>query len=165
MTISDLDIKKIAVQLGRPPRNSLAVVARGECGNPVVVKTKPRLEDGTPFPTLYYLTCPKLNSKIGTLEAAGFMKDLETTLAEDKNLLENYRAAHKDYLSERESIEEVSEISGISAGGMPSRVKCLHSLAAHSLAKGVGVNKVGDLVLERIKSWCEIPCVDDEDLI
>lgn len=165
MSISEVDLKKIKLQLARTPRDLLSVVARGTCGNPAVVKTKPRLHDGTPFPTLYYLTCPKLNSKIGSLEAVGLMKELEAKLASDDNLKQNYLSAHENYLAERKTIEEVSEISDVSAGGMPYRVKCLHALAAHALAKGAGVNKMGDIVLHEIKNWCEIPCISEEDSI
>jgi hypothetical protein len=165
VSISAIDLKKIELQLGRTPRDLVKVVARGICGNPAVVKTKPRLQDGTPFPTLYYLTCPKLNSRIGSLEAAGFMKELETKLVTDDNLQKNYSLAHEIYLKEREAIEEVSEISGVSAGGMPSRVKCLHALAAHALAKGKGINKIGDMVLNEIKDWCQTPCLSEDELI
>ena len=163
MSISAVDLKKIELQLGRTPRDLVEVVARGTCGNPAVVKTKPRLQDGTPFPTLYYLTCPKLNSRIGSLEAAGFMKELESKLALDENLQKNYLLAHELYLKEREAIEEVLEISGVSAGGMPSRVKCLHALAAHALAKGKDVNKIGDMVLNEIMDWCQNPCISEEE--
>lgn len=164
MRISDIDLKKIELQLGRAPRDLIEVVARGTCGNPAVVKTKPRLQDGTPFPTLYYLTCPKLNSIIGSLEATGFMKVLEAKLAQDENLQKNYFLAHESYLKEREEIENVLEISGVSAGGMPSRVKCLHALAAQTLAKGEGINKIGDLVLNEISDWCQAPCISEEEL-
>ena len=165
MSISAVDLKKIELQLGRTPRDLVEVVARGTCGNPAVVKTKPRLQDGTPFPTLYYLTCPKLNSRIGSLEAAGFMKELESKLALDENLQKNYLLAHELYLKEREAIEEVLEISGVSAGGMPSRVKCLHALTAHALAKRKGVNKIGDMVLNEIMDWCQAPCLSENELI
>jgi hypothetical protein len=165
VSISAIDLKKIELQLGRTPRDLVEVVARGICGNPAVVKTKPRLQDGTPFPTLYYLTCPKLNSRIGSLEAAGFMKELESKLELDDNLQKNYSLAHEIYLKEREAIEEVLEISGVSAGGMPSRVKCLHALAAHALAKGKGINKIGDMVLNEIMDWCQTPCLSEDELI
>jgi uncharacterized protein len=158
------DLKKIELQLGRPPRDLVEVAFRGSCGNPAVVKTKPRLADGTPFPTLFYLTCPRLNSRLGTLESVGFMKELEVLLNNDEKLKDNYQKAHQNYISERESFERVEEISEVSAGGMPTRVKCLHSLAAHSLAKGKGENLIGDLVLEKIGEWCQSACIEDEDI-
>ncbi len=162
MSISEQDQKIIYLQLGRPPRDCLAVAYRGACQNPAVVKTKPRLADETPFPTLYYLTCPTLNAEIGTLESVGYMKELENLLMNDKDLKDNYYRAHLSYLAERDEIEAVPETKSISAGGMPERVKCLHALAAHALAKGPGVNLVGDLVLKKIGNWCKTSCVHIE---
>lgn len=145
--ISKVDQTHIEAQLGREIRGAIEVAHYCQCGKPDVVKTSPRLPDGTPFPTLFYVTCPKLTSAIGTLEASGLMKEMQTRLAEDHNLSENYLAAHESYLAEREAVEIVTEISGITAGGMPDRVKCLHVLAGHALAKGPGVNLLGDEVL------------------
>jgi hypothetical protein len=123
-----------------------------------VVQTKPRLEDGTPFPTLYYLTLPAATSAISTLEAEGLMTKLQDQLAQDEDLAKNYQSAHLSYLSDRAELGLVDEIEGISAGGMPTRVKCLHSLVAHSLAKGPGVNIIGDLALQAC-SWSPSRCV------
>lgn len=75
------------------------------------------------------------------------MATLQNRLSEEPELAQAYEKAHLEYLAEREAILPVEEISGISAGGMPSRVKCLHALAAHSLAKGQGVNPIGDIAL------------------
>ncbi|MFT4300087.1 MAG: DUF501 domain-containing protein [Aeromicrobium sp.] len=138
------DLAAIREQLGRPPRGVVTVAARCPSGHPAVVMTEPRLPDGTPFPTLYYLTCPRLAGAIGTLEASGVMADMTQRLAEDADLAAAYRAAHESYLAEREAIGHVPEIDGISAGGMPTRVKCLHVLVGHALAKGPGVNPLGD---------------------
>ncbi|MDN4474100.1 DUF501 domain-containing protein [Demequina zhanjiangensis] len=141
-------------QLGRQPRAVIGVAARCVCGNPVVVKTKPRLDDGTPFPTLYYLTHPDAVGAVSTLEAIGTMKEMQERLAEDQELAAAYRAAHERYLAERAELGDVPEIDGISAGGMPDRVKCLHVLVAHALAAGPGVNPLGDEALELISgSW------------
>jgi hypothetical protein len=109
--------------------------------------TEPQLPDGTPFPTLYYLTCPRATSAIGTLEADGVMRDMADRLATDPELADAYRAAHGAYLHQREQLGHVEHIVGISAGGMPDRVKCLHVLVAHSLAAGPGVNPLGDEAL------------------
>ena len=147
------DLACIGRQLGRMPRGVLAVAHRCPCGQPDVVMTSPRLDDGTPFPTLYYLTCPRASAAIGTLESSGLMRDLEDRLAEDEAFADSYRQAHEAYVREREGIEQVDEIGGVSAGGMPSRVKCLHVLVAHSLAAGPGVNLPGDIALEQLGSW------------
>jgi hypothetical protein len=154
---TEQDLESVSKQLGRPVRDIVAIAARCTCGNPIVVQTKPRLEDGTPFPTLYYLTLPAATSAISTLEAEGLMTKLQDQLAQDEDLAKNYQSAHLSYLSDRAELGLVDEIEGISAGGMPTRVKCLHSLVAHSLAKGPGVNIIGDLALQAC-SWSPSRC-------
>ena len=145
------DREIIARQLGRPPRALVSVAHRCPCGQPDVVETSPRLEDGTPFPTLYYLTCPKAASAIGTLEANGVMKEMTARLEQDPELAAAYRAAHEDYVRRRDEIEELRNFP--SAGGMPDRVKCLHVLVGHSLAAGPGVNPLGDEALAMLPEW------------
>jgi hypothetical protein len=147
------DLAVIAEQLGRTPRGVAAIAHRCPCGAPDVVKTEPRLPDGTPFPTLFYLTCPRAASAIGTLEADGVMAEMQQRLTADPELAAQYAAAHRDYLQRRAELGDIPEIDGISAGGMPDRVKCLHVLAAHSLAAGPGVNPLGDEVLAAISGW------------
>ncbi len=155
--ISQEDLEEVSRQLGRPARDIVAVAARCVCKRPIVVKTKPRLEDGTPFPTLYYLTQKAATAAVSTLEATGYMSELQRELLEDDKLSNAYTRAHQKYLAEREEIEVVDEIEGISAGGMPYRVKCLHALVAHSLAAGKGVNPIGDLALARL-DWSPKVC-------
>jgi hypothetical protein len=158
--LTDADRAVVAAQLGRPPRAMRAVAHRCPCGNPDVVETSPRLPDGTPFPTLYYLTCPRAAAAIGTLESSGLMREMTERLGADAELAASYRAAHEAYLARRERIGHVAEIAGISAGGMPNRVKCLHVLVAHSLAVGRGVNPLGDEALDLLPPWWEAgPCV------
>ncbi len=147
------DLTAVARQLGREPRGVRAVAHRCPCGDPDVVETEPRLPDGTPFPTLYYLTCPRAAGLIGTLEAGGTMRAMQDRLAADPELAAAYRAAHEAYLASRESIEHVEEIAGITAGGMPSRVKCLHVLVGHALAAGPGLNPFGDEALALLPDW------------
>ena len=156
--IAAADLAAVEQQLGRAPRGIVAIAHRCPCGAPDVVRTLPRLPDGTPFPTTYYLTCPRVTSAIGTLEASGLMREMEVRLAEDPELAGQYRAAHDAYLADREALGHVEEIDGISAGGMPDRVKCLHVLAAHALAAGPGVNPLGDEVLARLGEWWRTPC-------
>ena len=158
--IDQSDEAVVAAQLGRPPRAIHAVGHRCPCGNPDVVATEPRLEDGTPFPTTFYLTCPRAASMIGTLEASGLMREMSERLAEDEALAADYAGAHEAYLAARQEIGEVPEIAGVSAGGMPDRVKCLHVLAGQSLAQGRGVNPLGDEVLDALGEWWTSgPCV------
>lgn len=147
-------------QLGRPPRDTVSVAHRCPCGNPDVVATAPRLSDGTPFPTFYYLTCPRAAAEIGTLEASGLMRQMTERLSSDPELAERYAAAHRAYLEARSQHGEVAEIAGVSAGGMPSRVKCLHVLVAHALVAGRGVNPLGDEALALLSQWwVSGPCV------
>lgn len=157
---SATDRATVAAQLGRAPRAIRGVAHRCPCGNPDVIETSPRLPDGTPFPTLYYLTCPRAASAIGTLEASGLMSEMTERLLGEPDLARRYRAAHDAYLGRRDEIEPVAETAGISAGGMPTRVKCLHVLVGHSLAAGPGVNPLGDEALERLPHWWDAgPCV------
>ena len=159
--VSGADSAAVAAQLGRAPRAVREVAHRCPCSLPSVVQTAPRLEDGTPFPTLYYLTCSRLNSRIGSLEADGRMREMQDRLAEDPELADAYRRAHEAYLAERDAIESLG--TSVSAGGMPDRVKCLHVHVAHALAAGPGVNPFGDEALAELGEWwtagpCATPC-------
>lgn len=144
---TERDVDLVSAQLGRPARDVIGIAARCVCGAPTVVATRPRLGNGTPFPTLYYLSHPAATAAVSTLEAHGRMAELTALLEEDDELQKAYRAAHESYLVDRESILIVDEIAGYSAGGMPTRVKCLHALVGHSLAAGPGLNPIGDLAL------------------
>jgi hypothetical protein len=165
VTIDARDVAAVNAQLGRLPRSIHEIGHRCACGNPDVVTTEPRLDDGTPFPTTYYLTCPKAAGMIGTLEASGLMKEMSARLEEDQDLAAKYRGAHEAYLTARDAIAaeaglSVPEIDGISAGGLPDRVKCLHVLAGQSLAQGRGINPLGDEVLDLLGDWWRSgPCV------
>jgi uncharacterized protein len=150
---TDADLAAVGEQLGREPRGVRRVAHRCPCGAPDVVETAPRLPDGTPFPTLYYLTCPKAAGAIGTLEAGGTMREMTERLATDPDLAAAYRSAHERYLAARDAVETVPEIAGVTAGGMPDRVKCLHVLVAHSLADGPGANPLGDEALAELPAW------------
>jgi len=151
MTLAEADRAAVAAQLGREPRAVRAVAHRCPCGLPTVVQTSPRLEDGTPFPTLYYLTCVRLRSLVSGLEADGVMQEMTDRLAQDPVLAAAYKRAHEAYLAERDAIAPLG--NDVSAGGMPDRVKCLHVHVAHSLARGTGVNPFGDEALAVIGDW------------
>lgn len=158
-SIRPRDIEIVSAQLGRVARGVIGIAARCACGAPAVVATAPRLPDGTPFPTLYYLSHPAATAAMSRLEASGVMAEFARML-EDDEVKAAYEAAHRSYLADRDRIDHVEEIAGFSAGGMPTRVKCLHALAAHALAAGPGVNPIGDLALSR-GGWspdaCECP--------
>ncbi|HKB30411.1 MAG TPA: DUF501 domain-containing protein [Streptosporangiaceae bacterium] len=164
MTVAEQDTEAIAAQLGRTPRGVRAIGRRCPCGLPCVIETAPRLDDGAPFPTLYYLTCPKAVAAIGTLEAGGEMRRMTDRLASDAALRAAYQAAHRDYLGRRDAAARAAGLAPLppgtqSAGGMPGRVKCLHALAAHELA-APGTNPFGHEALAAIGAWWQAgPCV------
>jgi hypothetical protein len=155
--VSDDDLAVLQEQLGRPARGVVGIAARCVCGNPTVVATSPRLPDGTPFPTFYYLTHPAATAAMSVLEADHVMREFSDELA-DEDVAAAYLRAHEAYLQDRSAFGEVDEIAGISAGGMPTRVKCLHALAGHALAAGPGVNPIGDRALA-MSSWSPERCV------
>ena len=160
-----VDAAAVAAQLGRPPRGLRGTAHRCPCGLPDVVETSPRLEDGTPFPTLYYLTCPRACSAVGQLESSGVMAEMSGRIADDPQLRASYEDAHLDYLARRDAISPLSGAPGV--GGMPDRVKCLHTLVAHELA-APGSNPLGREALDALPPWWEqaggVPCVSPPDL-
>lgn len=156
------EIRTVSRQLGRPARGVIGIAARCVCGAPTVVATAPRLDDGTPFPTLYYLSHPAATAAMSTLEATGVMAEFTQLLADDAELRAQYARAHESYIADRETFGEIPEIEGISAGGMPDRVKCLHALAGHALAAGPGENPIGDLAMQR-STWSPEVCACSKD--
>ncbi|TYC98937.1 DUF501 domain-containing protein [Arthrobacter echini] len=153
----DLDV--LSRQLGRPVRDVVGIGARCVCGNPLVAVTAPRLSNGIPFPTTFYLSHPVISAAVSRLEADGVMTEMSARLGEDDELAEQHRRAHEAFLVARAAVGEragtgpVPEIDGVSAGGMPTRVKCLHVLVAHALSAGPGVNPLGDEAIAGIAPW------------
>jgi hypothetical protein len=151
---TEADLAVVENQLGRTPRDVHAISYRCPCGKPAVVETPPRLSNGEPFPTFYYATCPRLTAAISTLETTGMMGEMNERLETDLVLAGEYAAAHDDYIAARSVLQmNVPEVENVSAGGMPNRVKCLHSLIAHSLSAGPGVNPLGDEALAELPEW------------
>jgi len=161
--VSDTDRELLTRELGRPPRGLLAVAYRCDHGVPAVVQTAPRLPDGTPFPTMFYLCCASLNSAVSRMESAGLMRELTAALAADPELAGDYRAAHEQYLQMRNQLDDLGIEA--TAGGMPDRVKCLHALVAHALAAGPGVNPLGDEALAMIGEFWTRPCLTDQPVL
>lgn len=159
------DTTVIEVQIGRSLRAPAEVVARCHLGLPVVVRVPPHLEDGTPFPTLYWLTCPLAVTRIGRLEGAGGVKRMETKATVDEEFAARLEEAHAAYASERDRLVEDKESPQPSGGvgGTATGVKCLHAHYAHSAAGGD--NPVGELVASWIGPLdCDVPCVAGEDM-
>ena len=159
LTPTDQDIRVLSAQLGRTVRDVIEIPARCVCGNPLVAATAPRLSNGNPFPTVFYLAHPAITAAASRLEAGGLMYEMTDALAADTELANRYTLAHENYLAERERIrlisgtDEVPEIENISAGGMPTRVKCLHAVIGHTLAVGRSINPMGDWGLDEITDW------------
>jgi uncharacterized protein len=166
--VEQADLDAVEAQLGRAPRGVRAVAHRCPCGLPDVLETAPRLPDGSPFPTLFYLTCPRAASAIGTLESSGLMKRMQARLAGDPELAAAYLAAHEDYLARRDEAAEAEGLEPLprgmqTAGGMPGRVKCLHALVAHELAVP-GANPFGREALDELPDWwADGPCVEAKE--
>lgn len=148
---TESDAAAFASEMGRPARGVLAVAYRCAHGLPAVVQTAPRLPDGTPFPTMFYLCCSALTAACSRMESSGLMREMTERLAEDDDLAARYRRAHQAYLAVRDSVDDLG--IDVSAGGMPSRVKCLHVLLAHALAAGPGVNPLGDEVVALLPEY------------
>jgi len=164
LSVDASDVAAVTRQLGRPPRGIRAVAHRCLCGLPDVIETAPRLPDGTPFPTLYYLTCVRACAAASRLEASGLMREMAGRLATDPKLRDAYLVAHRDYADKRASAAAQAgvqplPVSAPTAGGMPDRVKCLHALVAHELAVP-GANPFGrEAILAMGQWWATGPCV------
>jgi hypothetical protein len=167
--IAPRDEAAVTLQLGRVPRGLRTVAHRCPCGLPDVVETAPRLPDGTPFPTLYYLTCPRAAAALSGLEASGLMREMTARLGHDSALRAAYGQAHQDYLTRRDAAAADAGLQPLppgtqSAGGMPDRVKCLHALAAHELAVPGG-NPLGREAIAAAGGWWSRgPCVTVTDV-
>lgn len=159
--ISDTDAALATAMIRRPLRGRSAVAVRCAWGLPAVLRVSPDLDDGTPFPTLFWLTCPLATRAVGRVEADGVMGDLTARLRDDPDLAARYRDAHTRYVAARDALG--SQVPGDpSAGGMPGRVKCLHALYAHHLA--TRDNPLGAWTAERVEPLaCPVPCVRSHD--
>ena len=152
----------LAAQLGRPLQGSGRVVARCHLRLPVVIQSEPVLDDGTPFPTLYYLTCPLARIRVSRLEAAGWVRELTARLETDPAFKAAFERAQADYAAARDArlpadSDARARLRG-GVGGSRGGVKCVHAHYAHHAAGGD--NPVGRWAAERIEPLdCEQPCV------
>jgi hypothetical protein len=148
----------VEAQIGRNLRGEWAVARRCHLGVPMVIESHPRLEDGSPFPTLYWLTCPVLAKRVSRLESEGWMTSLNTRLANDERMRSRLSDAIARYRARRNE-HEVIEDSGSPPGGGPDKVKCLHAHVAHELVDGS--NPVGGIALASTGyPDCRTPCVE-----
>ncbi len=152
------DERTVQLQLGRPLRGRWAVAKRCHLGIPMVIENHPRLPDGAPFPTLFWLTCPLLVKRASRLESDGWMVGVNEELASDPSLRRRLIEALDRYRSRRDAHEPIE--GGAAPGGGPEHVKCLHAHLAHQLADSP--NPVGAATLART-GWpdCVAPCIAD----
>lgn len=152
----------IETQIGRPLRAPSTVVSRCHLDLPVVVRVPPILDDGTPFPTLYWLTCPLARARIGRLEAGGGVKRMDSKAESDPEFSLRLQEAHRTYESQRDALVPAGTQPAPSGGvgGSLGGVKCLHAHFAHTRAGGD--NPVGELVSGWIEPLdCVTACVID----
>ncbi|CAN5788001.1 DUF501 domain-containing protein [soil metagenome] len=150
----------VAAQIGRPLRAPSRVVATCHLSMPVVVAVPPILDDGTPFPTRYWLTCPLAVIRIGRLEGAGGVKRMEAKAHADPSFGEALAAAHRRYAIERDALvpSDAGPRPSGGVGGTDRGVKCLHAHYADFAAGNE--NPVGALVASWIGPLdCTEPCV------
>ncbi len=158
------DDQVVEVQIGRPPRAPADVVVRCHLGLPVVTKVPPVLEDGTPFPTRWWLTCPLAQRRIGRLEGAGGVKAMDRRIAADQSFAARMSAAHERYAAERQAATPPEAVHRPSGGvaGIERGAKCLHAHYADTAAGND--NPIGELVAAWIEPLdCALPCVVDGD--
>jgi hypothetical protein len=150
----------IEAQIGRPLRADSKTASRCHLGLPVVVEVPPILDDGTPFPTLFWLTCPLATTRIGRIEGAGGVKRMEQKAVADPEFARRLEAAHDSYAARRDALvpEAATPVPSGGVGGSTVGVKCLHAHYAH--ARVGEANPVGELVASWIEPLdCTVPCV------
>lgn len=158
MAAADQDI--VALQIGRPLRADSDVVSRCHLGLPVVVAVPPILDDGTPFPTRWWLCCPLATRRIGRLESAGGVKRMEGKASSDPGFGRKLDDAHRRYAGRRDELVPESAVHRPSGGvgGAGRGVKCLHAHYADTRAGNE--NPVGAVVASWVEPLdCPEPCV------
>lgn len=164
MLASD-DREVVTVQIGRDPHDGSDVVSRCHLDLPVVIKVPPVRSDGTPFPTLYWLTCPLTRSRVGRLESEGGVRRMEGKASSDPIFAEALARANDDYKRERDALvpEGAALVPSGGVGGAQSGVKCLHAHYAHTRAGRP--NPVGELVASWVEPLdCAERCVIDGEV-
>lgn len=157
----------IAAQLGRDLRASSEVVSTCHLGLPVVISVPPLLDDGTPFPTRYWLTCPLAVRRIARLESTGAIKQVDQRAERDPEFGLRLQRAHDRYRDERDTLipESAEHRPRGGVGGAVAGVKCLHAHYADHVACDVranGDNPVGEVVAAVIEPLdCAVRCVVD----
>jgi hypothetical protein len=138
----------VAWQLGRPARAFRRVARRCAYGFPAVTEQAPYGDDGAPFPTTFYLTCPWLVAAVSRLEAAGGVERFSRAAAEDPALKRSLERADSEQRRLRPELDV-----GIAGSKTPENLKCLHAHAAFALARpGYAL---GERILAEVEErWC-----------
>lgn len=155
------DRSVVEAQIGRPPRSAIDVTVRCHLGLPIVITVPPLLDDDTPFPTLYWLTCPLASKRTGRIEAAGGVRRAEVLVAEDPVLSERHAAAAERYRETRDAMIPDGFTGHQPTGGVGGTgpgVKCLHAHYADTAAGND--NPVGEWTAAQIEPLdCGHACV------
>ena len=104
----DKDKKIVEAQIDRSLRSNVTVSSRCHLNLPAAIKVPPNLDDGTPFPTTYWLTCPMYNKKIGSLESQGLIAELDNEILNNPNLKAEWSKRQISYQQERENSHDLS---------------------------------------------------------
>ena len=151
-----------SAQIGRPVRSEVEVELRCPLDLPIVISVPPLLEDGTPFPTRYWLSCPLAQKRVGRLEAAGGVRAMDRLIEANSAFAADMEAAHERYAVERDVLVPADVPHRPSGGvaGSSGGIKCLHAHLADKLAGNS--NPVGRLVEPWVSPLeCTAPCVVD----
>ncbi len=155
----------VAAQIERTPRSVVDVVARCPLGLPTVTKVPPHLDDGTPFPTTYWLTCPLASRRIGRLEADGAVRRYDERVASDPDFQASFAQAMTRYAADRDDLiapDAPAYLPTGGVGGSQGGVKCLHAHYADFAAGNE--NPVGAETGAAIEPLdCAVGCVAEID--
>jgi hypothetical protein len=158
------DRSVVALQIGRPPRSDVDVGVKCHFGLPVVIDVPPILDDGTPFPTTHWLTCPLAMLRVSRLESAGGVRDADALVASDPAVKHAFDTAMERYRQQRDSLIPADWDGPRPSGGVAGSqggVKCLHAQYADT-ASG-NENPIGSDVAARIEPLdCIVPCVVED---
>lgn len=155
----------VEAQLERPVRSDVRVEKRCHLGMPVVTEVPPILDDGTPFPTTHWLTCPLAARRIGRLEAAGGVAEADALIARDEVFAADFEGAMRRYERDRDRMIPVAYSGPRPSGGVAGSsrgVKCLHAHYADTAAGNE--NPVGERTAAGIEPLdCTVPCVVERE--
>ena len=161
----DKDKQIVELQIGRKLRSESKIKSKCHFNLPTVIEVPPNLDDGTPFPTTFWLTCPMYNKKIGSLESNGMIKDLDEQIENNSALKDKWEERQKSYANYREKMHvkknPIKPHGGV--GGATNSIKCLHAHTADELA--TNQNVIGKIVIESLGSFnCKNPCYNTDTL-